>query len=174
MSKYRNTIFYDFKSRFFISSWQSWKYHFPTIFFPKFWNTVLKIFISHPPANTMPTHLTPPPLPPPPLHTHTHTPPLPINESSWHKLFHSCFSVKSFWEVPYSEIMSSTQSPFIVVATMVAIMSKMWRTVHIMIYNILKVYHWVIMCLVLQNLNFHTWVFQTFIICPYVVKWYSS
>ena len=116
----------------------------------------------------------PPPSPPPPLHTHTHTPPLPINESSWHKLFHSCFSVKSFWEVPYSEIMSSTQSPFIVVATMVAIMSKMWRTVHIMIYNILKVYHWVIMCLVLQNLNFHTWVFQTFIICPYVVKWYSS
>ena len=31
---------------------QRWKYRFPTIFFPKSWDTVLKIFISRPTANT--------------------------------------------------------------------------------------------------------------------------
>ena len=33
-----------------------WKYHFPTILFPKSRNTVLKIFISCPPANTTPPY----------------------------------------------------------------------------------------------------------------------
>ena len=33
---------------------QCWKYRFPTIFFPKSRNTVLKIFIFRPPANTTP------------------------------------------------------------------------------------------------------------------------
>ena len=59
MSTYRNTAFYDFKSRFLIfffpvitgTVWCG-KYRFLTIFFSKSWNTVLKIFFSRPPANT--------------------------------------------------------------------------------------------------------------------------
>ena len=60
MSKYRNTVLYDLKFRFlviFFSNYQHclvWKILFPNHFFPKSRNTVLKIFISRPPANTVP------------------------------------------------------------------------------------------------------------------------
>ena len=37
---------------------QCWKYLFPTIFFSKSRNTILKIFISSPPKNTTPNPLT--------------------------------------------------------------------------------------------------------------------
>ena len=46
-----------------------WKYRFPTIFFRKSQNIVLKIFISRPPANIMPP---PTPAPPPPFESLYH------------------------------------------------------------------------------------------------------
>ena len=58
MSKYRKTVYYDFKSQFFViflvitGTVYSWKYHFLSIYFPKSRNTVLKIFIFRPAANT--------------------------------------------------------------------------------------------------------------------------
>ena len=57
-SKFRNTVFYGFKSRFLVifsvitGTVYCRKCHFPTVFFPKSENTVLKIFISRLPANT--------------------------------------------------------------------------------------------------------------------------
>ena len=60
MSKYRNTVYYDLKFRFLViflvitGTVYCWKYRFPTIFFSKSRNTVLKIFISRPPENTTP------------------------------------------------------------------------------------------------------------------------
>ena len=51
----------------FTSTICGWKYRFPTIFFPKSRNTVLKIFISRPLANTMPP---PPPSPSHPQYYH--------------------------------------------------------------------------------------------------------
>ena len=57
MSKYRNTVFDDFKSRFLVvffsvvtGTVQCWKHRIPTIFLPKSRNTVLKIFTSCPPV----------------------------------------------------------------------------------------------------------------------------
>ena len=50
MSKYRKTVYYDFKSQFFViflvitGTVYSWKYRFLSIYFPKSRNTVLKIF----------------------------------------------------------------------------------------------------------------------------------
>ena len=64
MSKYRNTIYYDFKFRFLVifscnyQHRQVLKIPFPTIFFPKPQNFVLKIFFPHPSRNTSP----PPPM----------------------------------------------------------------------------------------------------------------
>ena len=58
MSKYRNNVFCDFKSRFLVilsSNYRrrlQFKILFPDHIFPKSRNTVLEIFISRPPANT--------------------------------------------------------------------------------------------------------------------------
>ena len=71
MSKYRNTVWYDFKSRFFVIFYSICRHRlvlkipFPDHIFPTILKYhIMKIFISHPPANTM----LPPSDPPPPPH----------------------------------------------------------------------------------------------------------
>ena len=51
MYKYRNTVFHDFKSRFFVIFSSNYRYLL-VLELPKSRNTVLKIFISCPPENT--------------------------------------------------------------------------------------------------------------------------
>ena len=63
MSKYRNTVFYDFEPRFlFIFSSNYWhrlvlEILFPDHIFPKISKHRMKIFLSRLPANTMPLPL---------------------------------------------------------------------------------------------------------------------
>ena len=51
MYKYRNTVFHDFKSRFFVIFSSNYRYLL-VLELPKSRNTILKIFISCPPENT--------------------------------------------------------------------------------------------------------------------------
>ena len=86
MSKYRNTIYYDFKSRFVVIFSSSYRHRlvlkilFPTILFSKSQNTILKMFISRPPENTTP---------PPPVNAHHKTAFQVTAMKEWKKIYNN-------------------------------------------------------------------------------------
>ena len=84
MSKYRNTVCYDFRPRFLVIFSCNYRYR---LALQKSRNTVLNIFISRPPANT-----TPPPLPTPPPKNKNLVTKNPITEKM-------TFSIKYFFKI---------------------------------------------------------------------------